>query len=289
MKYDLATLAKRQRNIRRSVVTLPVITAPRLYATDLYVRSYRPIVNLWSAATEQIITEYERSLSELTQDSAEDIGEIIERVEQSAVALALTLTPAVRGWALKVETYIRDRWAGAVLSATGVRLDTMLGPDDVRATLQTYIAWNVDLIKDVSAQAKQRISNAVFSGLQNRTPAREVAKQIREAVAMSRRRSVAIASDQLSKVSSQLADERARDAGLTVWKWNHSGKKHPRLHHLERNGFLYSDKASEQGKHVNGVLVRKPPESNDLPGRPPWCGCNAQHILVFDFDEDKGK
>lgn len=289
MKYNLASLAQRQRVFRRRYVTLPVIEAPKLYATDLFISAYRPIVNLWAAGAEDIIASYERALSELITDSPDDVADAIEQVNRAAVVLSLSLTPQVRRWALKVETYIRERWSGAVLSATGVRLDTMLGPADMRATMETYIQWNVGLIKGVSDQARHRITNHVFAGLQNRTPAREVAKQIREAVAMSRRRSILIASDQLNKISNELADERSRDAGLTVWRWNHSGKKHPRLHHLERNGFLYSDVASEQGKRVGGVLVRKPPESTDLPGRPPWCGCVAQHIMVFDFDEEDGK
>lgn len=287
MQYNLATLAKRQRNIRRSEISLPVIVAPAIYASDLFTSCYRPIVNLWAASVDQIVAEYARSLSDMVTDSPEDVQAIIDDVERNAVALALSLTPQVQGWALRVEQYIRTRWAGAVLSATGVRLDTMLGPEDVRATLQTYIGWNTDLIKDISAQAKQRIANAVFSGFQNRTPAREVAKQIREAVAMSRRRSTMIASDQLAKLSSALADERGREAGLSVWRWNHSGKKHPRKHHLERNGFLYSSVKAEQGKHVKGVIVRVPPEQNDWPSRPPWCACAQQFLLVLKFDEDK--
>jgi hypothetical protein len=287
MQYNLATLAKRQRNIRRSEITLPVIVAPAIYASDLFTSCYRPIVDLWASSVDEIVQEYARSLSDMVTDSPEDVQAIIDEVERSAVALSLSLTPQVQGWALKVEQYIRTRWAGAVLSATGVRLDTMLGPEDVRATLQTYIGWNVDLIKDVSAQARQRIANAVFSGFQNRTPAREVAKQIREAVAMSRRRSTLIASDQLSKLSSALADERGREAGLICWKWVHSGKRHPRKHHLERNGFLYSSVKAEQGKHVKGVIVRVPPEQDDWPSRPPWCGCSQQFLLVLEFDEDK--
>lgn len=284
MQYNLATLAKRQRNIRRSEIALPVIVAPAIYASDLFTSCYRPIVDLWAASVDQIVAEYARSLSGMVTDSPEDVQAIIDDVERNAVALALSLTPQVQGWALRVEQYIRTRWAGAVLSATGVRLDTMLGPEDVRATLQTYIAWNTDLIKDISAQAKQRIANAVFSGFQNRAPARDVAKKIREAVAMSRRRSTMIASDQTQKLSAQLAQERRRDAGLTAFRWRHSGKKHPRPEHVARNGKLYSESKDEVGRTYKGETILRAPDNSTRAGMEPYCGCTEQGVLLLFLD-----
>src|SRR5690606_20764421 len=122
--------------------------------------------------------------------------------------LFLTLTPALRTWAFRVEQITRQRWRGAVLAATEVDLGTLLGPEPIRDTLESYIAWNTDLIRDISDQARKRIAGRVFSGLTQRKPAREVAKEIREAVGMARDRSLRVASDQLSKVSSSLAEER---------------------------------------------------------------------------------
>jgi SPP1 gp7 family putative phage head morphogenesis protein len=153
-----------------------------------------------------------------------------------------------------------------VLSATGVDIGTLIGPEDVRATVAAYMEWNASLIRDISAQARQRISNAVFAGLQARTPAREVAKQIREATGMARDRSIRVASDQLSKITSSLADERRREAGLTSWKWRWSRKKHGRKEHIAREGKIYTDVDAPE----------------DLPGQLPFCGCRQLAVINLD-------
>ncbi|MET3710398.1 hypothetical protein ABIC65_001078 [Sphingomonas trueperi] len=283
MKYDLAEMAARaQPNRRKRVVVFRDTPPPAMLAQSLFARVYKPMLERWNAAIPGIMAEYERTLSGLTGDSADDLQARLDAASSEIERLFILLDASIRDWALQTETWQRGAWRGAVLSATGVDLQTLIGQADVRETLQSYINWNVQLVRNVSAEAAQRIGNAVFAGLQNRTSAREVAKQIQEGMAMSRRRSLLIASDQLSKVSSALADERRRDAGLSVWKWRHSMKLHPRSTHLARNGHLYADDPAMVGRDVDGVTVETPPEASDLPGRPPYCGCRSQSVLIFD-------
>lgn len=265
-RFDLATLARRQRNIRRSSVVLRDIAPPATLATDLYRSTYARVIAAWSDALPRINAAYERTLSDMTTDSPADVRAEIDGAAEQISRLVLLLTPEVRDWALRTERWFRGKWRGAVLSATGVDLATMLGPEDVRTTLETAVEWNVALIKDVSAQAQQRISNAVFDGLRNRTPPREVAKSIREAVDMGRRRSVNIAADQANKLTSALAEERRREAGIDTWKWRHSRKAHPRADHQTRDGKEYTDATAPK----------------DLPGRLPFCGCRSQAVVKFD-------
>lgn len=278
-RYNLAAMARR--NGKRRTVTLRPTIPPAVMATDLYRAVYLPLIDLWDAAIAQIMAEYERSLPAMTQDSAADIQAELNQVGASMQALFLTLTPELRDWALKLEQWQRTKWKDAVLSATNVDLSTLIGPEDVRETLETAIARNVALLKDVGAQTQGRISEAVFRGLSQRQPAREVAKSIREVLDMSRRRAKNIAAHQLSAISSELADERRREAGLDVWEWRHSGKKNPREVHLARNGNLYSESAARQGETVQGKTVGKPPDASDLPGRPPYCGCTSRAVLVI--------
>lgn len=259
-------MARRQRNVRRSSIVLRDIIPPATLATDLFRGSYLPVITAWSEALPRIDATYARSLSELVQDSPADMRAEIDGVGDAINRLLLILTPDLRDWALRVERWQRGKWRGAVLAATGVDLQTMIGAEDVRATLDQTIEWNTALIRDVSQQAQQRISNAVFDGLRNRTPAREVAKSVREAVDMGRGRSQRIASDQLSKITSALAEERRREAGIDTWKWRHSRKAHPRTDHQARDGKEYTDETAPQ----------------DLPGRLPFCGCRSQAVVTFD-------
>ena len=266
MRFDLAAMSRRVCNSRRSHVTLRDIIPPATFATNLYIRAYRPIVTLWTNATPRVMAEYERTISAMTTDAPADVQAAIDGTANDFLRLLIELIPELRDWIVRTEAWSRDRWRAAVLSATSVDLSTVLGPEDVRETLETVLARNTALIRDVSAQAQARISNAVFQGLTQRTPAAEVAKQIREATGMARRRSLAVASDQLSKLTNALADERRREAGINEWEWVWSRKKHGREEHIARNGKVFSDD--------------NPP--SERPGQLPFCGCRSKAVLTFD-------
>lgn len=262
--FDLATLAKRQ-GLRRSVELRPIIP-PRTLADELFRAVYRPAVGEWRQALPRIMAEYEQTVAAMTTDAPADIEREIRNAASGIDRLVLILTPALQRWAIRVEKWHRGRWVANVLSAASINLDTMLTVGDVRETVETVIARNVALVRDVSAQAQGRISDAVFRGVQQRKPAREVAKEVREAVAMGRRRSVNIAADQSQKLTSALDRERRRQAGLEKWRWRHSGKAHPRPEHVARDGKVYTDKTAPQ----------------ERPGDAPYCGCKEQAIIDLD-------
>ncbi|MFD0848212.1 phage minor head protein [Sphingosinicella xenopeptidilytica] len=279
MQFNLAEMVRRQRNVRRKSIALRETAPPSTLATGLY-QTYAQVITAWSQASETIMRQYRATLAEMATDSPADVNAEIERMQGAINSLMLTLTPEVREWAFSVERWQRNRWTSAILSGTGVDLSSMLGVGDVRVPLETAIEWNVSLIKDISDQARQRISNAVWDGLRNNRPARDVAASIREAVSMGRDRSKRIAADQLNKLNSSLADERRNQAGMSEWSWVHSGKRHPREDHRARNGFVYSDDPAMVGKTVEGKVVRTPPA--DRPGQLPYCGCRSLSVLIFE-------
>lgn len=281
-RYDLAMMARRQRNVRRSAIALRDIPPPGTLATDLYRSSYFPILETCEAAIPRIIAQYERALAAMVTDSVSDVQAEMDGLEAELRRLVLVLTHRLRRWAFGVERWFRGKWRGAVLSATGVDLQTMIGPEDVRETIETFVARNVALVKDVGAQAQGRISDAVFRGLNLRRAAVDVAKDIQAAVDMGRRRAKNIAADQLSKIASSLAAERRREAGLDTYRHRHSGKLHPREQHKERDGRLYSENPKRVGTKVDGELVHAPVAPEDRAGIPPFCGCREQAVLVFE-------
>lgn len=250
-----------------------------MYAGDMFRAVYAPLIDLWTAPIPAIVAEYERTLSAMTTDAASDIEGEIAAAEQRAALLAVSVSPRIRDWISKVERWQRNQWTSAVRLATRVDLGTLLGPDDVRETVDAFLARNVALVKDVSAQARGRIADAVFRGLTERKPARDVAKEIAEAVGMARKRALRIASDQNSKLASALADERRRAAGIQTWTWLHSEKANPRPDHQARDGFLYSDNRADVGKKIEGKTVR--PLPSDRPGELPFCGCRSRALLVL--------
>jgi SPP1 gp7 family putative phage head morphogenesis protein len=260
VKFDLAKLATGKRGRK----TFRDYRPPAILATDIYRAGYWPVIKFWQERLTRIIAAYERAL--LVTDSPRDIANEIDQGADDLERLFILLRPTLERALLQVEKWQRGKWIGAALAASGVDLSTMLGPQDVRNTLDVTIARNVDLVKDVSAQIKQRISAAVFDGLSKRQVARDVAKAIRGATELGRGRSLRIASDQLGKVAGALADERRRQAGIDKWEWKSSGKVNFREDHAERDGNIYSDK--------------DPPPT--MPGEEINCGC--RQLAVMDFD-----
>lgn len=266
MRYDLRAMARRAKpGLRRKSVTLRDIAPPATFASDLYASSYRPIVTLWRDRIPAIMAAYEQTLSTMTTDSPADVQREIEAGEGAFSRIFLELTAGLRRWALRTEQWQREKWRGAVLSATGVDVGTLIGAEDVRDTIEATILRNTGLIRDVSDQARGRITDAVFRGLNQRLPARDVAREIRQAVDMSQRRAMGIASHQLSDIANRLADERRREAGLDEYEWVHSRKRNGRPEHIARNGKIYSD--------------QNPPPT--LAGAEPYCGCRTRAHISF--------
>lgn len=274
MDFDLSAMVKRA-GTRRTSTDIRIIE-PTKAQVDQLARVYMRVVRAWAAAARaRIMPAYVRSLerlaardhivdaNQMVTDDATELGGLMGDLGPELQRLLLTLTPELREWAFSVEAYHRGKWTAGVASASGLDLAMLLSSSDVAATVEDLIAWNVALIKDVSDQVQARIANAVFSGYRARTPSRQVAKQINEALGLGKRRALFIATDQSSKLSSALDQERRQQAGLEFWRWRSSHKRNFRPEHQARDGKEYSDKTAPK----------------DLPGTLPGCGCRMQSIL----------
>lgn len=269
MKIPLRQMIRAKSPGRRRAVELRPIQPTATQAADLYREVYAPIVKAWEAALNPILAEYERSLpSPVIRDSVPDMEAAIDGAGDFLTRLILRLVPNLREWSLRQERWQRRKWAGQVLTATGIEIDTMLSLGDVSETVEAFVARNVALMKDVSAQAQGRISEIVFRNFTEIRPVREVAKELREGVGMSKRRARNIAQDQTSKLSAALDQARQEQAGGEKFKWTHSRKLHPRKEHQARDGKVY--------EWTDPAIV------DDKPGYAPFCGCRAAFVLDLD-------
>lgn len=284
MAYNLPTLARRAG--KRRDITLRPIVPTQAQATDL-ATIYAPAWRLWADSVDRILARYDPqplpTADALTIDTADHVQSAIEGVANEFLTiLTARITPALQRWIITAERVHRDKWAAAIKAGVGVDLDMLLSAGEVQETLSTFMARNVALCRNVSDQARARISDAVFRGYQNRIPARDVAREIREATGMGRTRAIAIASDQSSKLSAALDTERMAEAGIALWKYRHSGKAHPRSTHKVRDGRIYTLSGNRQvnpdGSKIEGGDVI---QAGDEPGQPPWCGCRKMSYLTL--------
>ena len=277
MPFSLPLLARRAGK-RRDITLRPIIpTASQ--ATDLST-IYAPAWQIWQQNIDRLLAGYDpqplTTGDALTLDTADQVQAAINSVANEFLTiLTARITPALQRWIVTSERVHRSKWAAAVKAGVGVDLDMMLSAGDVQETLSTFMARNVALVRNVSDQAQGRISDAVFRGYERRAPVREVAKEIREATGMGRDRAIRFAADQSNKLSTQLDRERQAEAGLTQFKWRHSGKVHPRSWHRARDGKVYD---SRTGKPVDGGEAIP---SDDRAGMAPWCGCREQAYIAL--------
>ena len=265
MKYNLAQMAARTKRTRKREITFRPITAPGTLASDLYAEAYAPVIKAWEAAAERIVAQYERTLV-MTTDSPAEVGAVLSATEDAVTRILLSIRLRLETWALRTERWHRGKWTSTVKAATGVDIATMIGPKAAQTTVGGAIKRNVGLVRSISEQARTRIGEAVFRGLNKRAPAADVAKEIREATGMARRRALNVAADQTVKITAQLNQERRREAGIDTWEWVSSHKLHFRPEHADRDGKRYSDDDAPE----------------DLPGELPYCGCTERAVLSLE-------
>ena len=279
MPFDLPRLA-RASGKRRSITLRPIIPT-QAQAADL-ATIYAPAWRIWSENIDRILAGYDPqplpTTDALTLDTADQVQAAIGAVASEFLTILSTrITPALRNWVVRSERIHRSKWAAAIKAGVGVDLDMILTAQPVEETLGTWLARNVALVKNVSDQAQGRIADAVFRGYQQRTPIRDVAREIREATGMGRRRAIGIAADQNSKISSALDKERQAEAGLSEYKYRHGGKLHARPWHKARDGKIFTLKSDKEVGGSDKI------ESGDGPGEPPWCSCRRQaYIRLLD-------
>jgi SPP1 gp7 family putative phage head morphogenesis protein len=243
MNYDLVRMIKRVGKTRRKSITLPVIAPRAGDARDLAVILVR-IPRFWQSwAAERVLPAYEAALAQratrdaVMRDDIDDVTGEFEEGEKASLRLVLQITPEMKRWVVRVEEWHRSRFAASVLSSSGVDLKTILGPDG--ETMSAFNASISSLITDIDDSTRQRIERVVFQGFQNKTPRRELARQITEQTNIERRRALRIAADQTTKMAARLDEARAEQAGIEEYIWHHSQKVHPRVVHVMRNGLKF--------------------------------------------------
>ena len=265
MAFDLTQMAA-QRGIKRKVIALNPIIMTQARQGAL-ARIHRQMIDPWLQAKAKIMPLYESELRRrLQQDNIDAIADLFAQLGDEVSRLILDLTPSMRQWAFGVEQWHRTKWASNLLAGTEIDISQLIGPAGAQESIEDFMARNSALIRNVSDETRAKISDLVYRGLQQRTDARMVGREITRQLGISRRRAVRIASDQANKLSAALDRQRQREAGLEFWKWRHSGKVHYRPDHKARDGLVYTDENAPE----------------DEPGELPFCGCVRQGTLIMD-------
>lgn len=152
---------------------------------------------------------------------------------------------------------------------------------ELKQTMQTVIAENVNLIKSIQSRYFEQIRGAVNRSILNGGNYSELKAEISKYNGMNMRRAGLIARDQSHKAWTALSMQKMKDAGINGWEWVHGGGvKTPRETHI---------KTAEQGGinhtiHKTGEKCYDPQkgvERGILPGELPYCRCFARPVILI--------
>jgi len=260
--YDLRQLA-RQAGLRRNVTLRPIEITGAL-KRSLYGLCVRPVQAWEQEVRERILPAYGRALSSLTQDDeSDDIEQIIKISEALVEGRTIQVSAEVEDWLKTATKWHEKRWADSIRAGAGVDVFPFINRTESLPKVNIFQKQISGLIKDIDATARKDIEQAIWRGLTEQTPRKEMGKQIAERLGIQRRRANRIAVDQAQKLNGELTRLRMGEAGLKKYKWRHSGKVNYRKEHKARN-----DKVYELGK-----------PAGDQPGMKIFCACVAMPII----------
>lgn len=273
MAYDLRKLA-RQTGRRRGRVTIARAEVPLGLEQDLLAILMQP-TKLWRARiSSDLLPAYQNAMQGRTRDQAirdddpDSLESQLAAITDEVSRLALTLTPAMRTWAIRLERWHRESWKGKVKTAVGVDLSTLVSMEGVATDLDAVTHQLAGLVKGMTEAQANTIRNHVWASFTAREPRRELSKRLfQEGLVTTKTRAQTIARDQTTKLAGILDETRQMEAGLTTYTWRHSRKRNARPHHVARDGQVFQWK--------------KPPYDGH-PGFAINCGCKAEARLDWD-------
>ena len=132
-------------------------------------------------------------------------------------------------------------------------------------------------IKSIAQEYLTDVAGATYRSITEGKGLKDLIPALEKYEGMTKRRAKNIALDQTRKTNSALGQARMKQAGITKFKWMHSGgSKDPRETHQEFDGQIFS---------FDDLPYDKDAKQRVYPGQLPYCRCTA--IPVIEFEDEK--
>ena len=245
-------------------------------------RYRRTLVGILSAVEKQVRAEVLPLVEKLTAQVAagrpdarldgptEDFIESVERIREglsSSILSPSALDAAASEIGSSVAGFNRRDLDRVFEAAIGVGLPaTEPGLADV---LAGFVADNARRIKNLTNEALDRVESTVLAGFRRGRSNAEIAKGVREAFGVSKRRAKLIARDQVASLNGELTQIRQTRMGVTSYIWRSSRDERVRPSHEDFDGQTFT-------------WAEGSPEGH--PGEPINCRCVAEPVLSSIFE-----
>lgn len=152
-------------------------------------------------------------------------------------------------------------------------IDFKGGTQKYSSYMSTAVEENVMLVKNLMDEQAKRLKSVVLRGMREGIPSTRLAGDIQRSLGISKRRAATIARTETHKVTQQIADYRAEEAGLTEGIWRAMMDNRTSTQHASFNGRKFNLK--------KGLWDPKT-RSWNWPGRRPNCRCYTEYIIPGD-------
>lgn len=140
---------------------------------------------------------------------------------------------------------------------------------------KNWISKNTSLIKSVPNQYMAKVEQIVRNGVMAGTTSRDIAKQVKEVAAVTDRRAMIIARDQIGKANAELTQHRQEDLGVKDYTWRTAKDERVRGNPSGRYPGAVPSHYKREGKRYSWA---KPPEGGH-PGMAVLCRCFASPVF----------
>ncbi len=204
------------------------------------------------------------------EDAPADDGEGAMGAVRNQVGGELTperLDRIARSVALDVSKHNRVELGRSVKAAVG--FDPLPVQDQVSTQIEAFVKQNVKLVQGLTDELLGKLEAAVLRGVREGRRVEDVARDIRDALGIAKRRAMLIANDQVASMNGELTRVRHARIGITSYRWSTSKDARVRKSHrlLEGTVQKWSKPPSVGGgKHAH-------------PGGDVGCRCSAIPVV----------
>ena len=213
-------------------------------------------------------------------DALDDFNQISVDLQQDFNATM----PAVSQYADdaygRTDAIHKARWKKVVNATYGV--DLFLIEDWQSGFIRAFVDNNVALVKNLSEDTVNKITQSVIGGARSGIRPSEIAKNIRNDFKTTKKRAKLIARDQVSKLYGEINRNRQEDIGVVRYEWLDSDDERVRKSHD------LNDKKVMQWKNSNVYLSGGKWVTREgfkgIPGEDIQCRCVALPVMPNELD-----
>lgn len=157
----------------------------------------------------------------------------------------------------------------------GLSIKTSGMNEQLKTIINASVVENVGLIKSIASQYLDDVQGSVMRSIVGGGGLETLIPELQKREGITLRRAKNIALDQTRKASSAMNRERLKAAGVSKYKWVHSGGgQHPRELHVAMSGNIYS--------YDDPPIIDEKTGERGNPGTAINCRCIAVPIIEFD-------